>query len=629
MNITIHRGTHQIGGCVTEYEYNGWRLFVDYGETLPGAPASEPLKVEDLTHGDLTKSALLITHYHGDHIGNITELSEDIPVYMSEKSREIQLTYSRHMSQTGMEKYKSMLTHVEQARTFQPGVAFEFGPFKMMPIIMDHSAFDAAAFRIEADGVSIFHTGDFRTHGFRSSTLPKVLETYIGKVDYVVCEGTNVSRPDATSKTERELQDEFEQRFLEHKGNVVYLSSSNIDRLFAIYHAAYRAGRPFYVDAYQKRMMDIVAQRDHIWGKSGTYKYGKYAPTELQYSDGKFRVNEKFLDFLDKKGYVLVARANARFDQLLQEIPGEKTNYLSMWKGYVKKDCPAYNERLAQSLGEDYQYLHTSGHCDMGGMNMLFERLSPRAIIPIHTDKPEAFAQLFADRWPVVLLADGESISPISSRLADSCSAEIYCLKDPDDSLEVVEGPETGDRPQFWALDNCILGKFSTLDDAKAILSHTCYRPQALLGYVVEKIEDMWPAQSQVFDAEWRLLAEYIHGGHRPGGKKYQEPCRFQSGEKVLAVIRAGLDCIVPATVIGPQSLELIRQYLEYDDELLGAPSYEEIVGSYNDWDWDAVFVKPLVRLRNEFHKMSPIEPVQRIHLFPLSSPNEAIGQDR
>ena len=24
MNITIHRGTHRIGGCVTEYEYDGW-----------------------------------------------------------------------------------------------------------------------------------------------------------------------------------------------------------------------------------------------------------------------------------------------------------------------------------------------------------------------------------------------------------------------------------------------------------------------------------------------------------------------------------------------------------------------------------------------------------------------------
>ena len=61
MKITVHRGTDQIGGCVTEYESNGWKLFVDYGEQLPGASISDKqLDVEGLTYGDISKSALLI-----------------------------------------------------------------------------------------------------------------------------------------------------------------------------------------------------------------------------------------------------------------------------------------------------------------------------------------------------------------------------------------------------------------------------------------------------------------------------------------------------------------------------------------------------------------------------------------
>ena len=55
MTITIHRGTHQIGGCVTEYEHDGWHLFVDYGEELPGGPKTGDLQVEGLTKGDLSK----------------------------------------------------------------------------------------------------------------------------------------------------------------------------------------------------------------------------------------------------------------------------------------------------------------------------------------------------------------------------------------------------------------------------------------------------------------------------------------------------------------------------------------------------------------------------------------------
>ena len=91
MKIIIHRGTDQIGGCVTEYQHKGWKLFVDYGEQLPGSPISSPLDIEGLTKGDLTKSVLLITHYHGDHIGCIKDLPKELPIYMGELGRDIHL----------------------------------------------------------------------------------------------------------------------------------------------------------------------------------------------------------------------------------------------------------------------------------------------------------------------------------------------------------------------------------------------------------------------------------------------------------------------------------------------------------------------------------------------------------
>ena len=56
MKITIHRGTHQIGGCVTEYEHEGWHLFVDYGEELSGSPKSGDLLVESLIHQNILNS---------------------------------------------------------------------------------------------------------------------------------------------------------------------------------------------------------------------------------------------------------------------------------------------------------------------------------------------------------------------------------------------------------------------------------------------------------------------------------------------------------------------------------------------------------------------------------------------
>lgn len=413
MKIRIHRGTHQIGGCVTEYEHDGWHLFVDYGEELPGGPKTGDLQVEGLTHGDISKSALLITHYHGDHIGRITSLPKDLPIYMGKVGHEIQTVYSNHMKFVN-ETHREMVKRLPSIQTFREGEGFKLGPFNILPVTVDHSAFDAYAFKIVADGVSVYHTGDFRLHGFRSGKTDKLMQQYVGKVDYVVCEGTNVARPEAKSKTESALQKDFISLFKENKGCVIYLSSTNIDRLFSLYHAALKAGRPFYVDRYQKQMMDIVVEGDSIWARSPWYQYGKKEPQALIYDridKNHFFVSNKFKKYLAQKGYVLIARPNERFGHLLEQIPGEKKKVLSMWNGYLKEGTDAYNENLAKALGNDYEYLHTSGHIDVNDLKHVFQLLQPQAIIPIHTDKPEEFANQFSNEWPVVLLNDGEGIS--------------------------------------------------------------------------------------------------------------------------------------------------------------------------------------------------------------------------
>ena len=413
MTITIHRGTDQIGGCVTEYEYNDWRLFVDYGEELPGGPKTGELQVDGLTHGDLSKSALLITHYHGDHIGSITKLPKDLPIYMGKVGRDIQMVVSNHLKSVN-NAHHEMLERLPSFRTFREGEYFKFGPFNIKPVTVDHSAFDAYAFRIEANGVSAYHTGDFRLHGFRSSKFFKILGKYVGKVDYLVCEATNILRPSATSKKESALQREFESLFKEKKSIVVYLSSTNIDRLFSLYHAALKAGRPFYVDKYQKDIMDIVVNSNSIWTHSELYQYGKYEPETLmhhKFDKNRFFISDSFKEYLDKNGYVLIARSSERFDDLLERIPGEKQKVLSMWDGYVKEGTDAFNENLANSLDGDYYYMHTSGHVDIKDLRDFFRQLQPKAIIPIHTDNPEKFVKLFSDEWQVIRLYDGQSIT--------------------------------------------------------------------------------------------------------------------------------------------------------------------------------------------------------------------------
>lgn len=61
MDITIHRGTRQIGGCVTEIATANARIIIDFGAELPrNEEPSNPLAIEGLTYGNASYDAVFL-----------------------------------------------------------------------------------------------------------------------------------------------------------------------------------------------------------------------------------------------------------------------------------------------------------------------------------------------------------------------------------------------------------------------------------------------------------------------------------------------------------------------------------------------------------------------------------------
>lgn len=433
----------------------------------------------------------------------------------------------------------------------------------------------------------------------------------IGHVDYVVCEGTNVNRPDVASKSEHELQKEFEEAFKENKYNVVYLSSTNIDRLFGLYHAALRAHRPFYVDNFQLEMMDIVAGRDTIWGKSRLYRFKDGIRPQSLFSNGaSFSVNDNFIEHLKEKGYVIVARSGEKFDNLLSRIPSEgRKTYLSMWDGYVDESNAAYNPTLAKSLANGYEYMHTSGHCDMQSMENLFKLLRPYAIIPIHTDNPRAFAGLFSDKWPIILLEDGESFSAIKDPGWDDTQAKVMTYNKPDDSIEVIENP---DNHPWYLVVGRSLGEFFSCEDADFALHHVVYAPNRLLAYAIEDVEDMSPWCIQIYNIDFTLHSKYSWGGHKPREENYHEKTPFAPGDIVYAIIDN--DFLIPCAVIAPTTRNYFKK--KYKEDGWPDKVINDFIKDIWDWDWDTVVVRPLVKIKSGSVEISSDIAVPRIYLF-------------
>lgn len=61
MQIKIHRGVNQIGGCVTEIKSNKTRILIDVGSNLPTCESEVKVNIERITK---KCDAVLITHYH-------------------------------------------------------------------------------------------------------------------------------------------------------------------------------------------------------------------------------------------------------------------------------------------------------------------------------------------------------------------------------------------------------------------------------------------------------------------------------------------------------------------------------------------------------------------------------------
>ena len=277
--ITIYRGSHQIGGCVTEIKTENHRIVIDFGENLPDSQTEHVMTDDELLHTVFDGKpcdGVLFTHYHNDHIGMYKKIPGDIPLYIGSTAKKILEILTEKLDSIPNTVDKG-LPRIQGMNVFQPAEKITaFGDIRVTPFVIDHSALDAYMFLIEIDGKKILFTGDFREHGIagEKNTLEKVIQTYIHKVDILITEGTMLSRREEAKQnpiqTEKDLGKRARELFKKNKESVILVSSTNLDSIMEFYHAL-PWGMGFVCDAYQAKLM-LAAMED-----KGKY-YSKYRP---------------------------------------------------------------------------------------------------------------------------------------------------------------------------------------------------------------------------------------------------------------------------------------------------------------------------------------------------------------
>ena len=392
MKLCIHRGTHQIGGIAAEISTASTRILIDMGDELSLDPnfVSAPLHIPGVTDANGRCDAVLFTHYHGDHTGQMLRIRPDIPLYAGALAKDIM----RLSAERGGQKNEALCRRIETIQAFSPGKPFLIGDIQITPFCIDHSACDSYLFLIEADGKRLLYTGDFRLHGVRGKTMDKILDRRIGKVDAIITEGTTVSRTDGKTVTEWELQARVRNYLQQYKYVFVLCATTNLDRIFALARAVPR-GKYCICDDYQKMLVETVSK--HWSGISSFYEM----PKLLSF---KHHPPARFAEL----GGLMFVRANSKFGAIIcQYDPAQSILLYSMWDGYRTKPGSTIPDFLA--LTDTWETLHTSGHASPDDLRHVIEKADPEIVIPIHTEAPQKMQTLCQNR-KVILLKDREEL---------------------------------------------------------------------------------------------------------------------------------------------------------------------------------------------------------------------------
>ena len=440
MKLTIHRGTHEIGGsCVELCSDSGeTRIVLDIGMPLVESDGSqyEWKKYQKMTLKELVEkrilppveglyvhqqpsvSAVFLSHAHQDHYGFLRFVNRKIPIYMSEGSRSIVEVSSVFLKNLGIHAQQLDRVKTFDLRKKEP---IELNDFTITPYIMDHSAPDASAFLIEADGKRLFYTGDFRAHGRKGVLYTRLIENPIRDLDCLVMEGTNI-RPEEEEaeglyKNEEAVQQAiYDIIAVQQSYTFIFCSSQNLDRIVSIFKAVKDAHKTLVIDFYTaftlKKLGDALPGRkipQFSWDEIRLLAASHHEKTLKSYDEetlSKFREKAIELDELRSKhqNMVLISKDNTKFPGVLKDLDatGDAIAIYSQWSGYLKRS------KLKKNLEERsirLEEIHTSGHAYVEDLKRLADVLDPKYTVPIHTFQPEMYGDIFKN---VKQLADGE-----------------------------------------------------------------------------------------------------------------------------------------------------------------------------------------------------------------------------
>jgi ribonuclease J len=432
VSVTVYGGAGQIGGNKILVTDKDTRVMLDFGAgfsdgvayygsgiqprlvngagdyfefdmlpNLTGFYSEKALQNTPIKHTSPEIDAIVLSHYHSDHMGRIDLTDPEIPVYCGETTQLIHSAYSE-AGGSSLDDHKIV--------TFRTGHKFRIGAIEFEPVHVDHSIPGAYGFVIHTTEGPLVYTGDFRFHGPMGTMTHDLIERAAqARPKMLLTEGTRVRKEESKAEIGEPEVAERTSRLLARSDRLAFSSfrGNDVDRIVSFHEACKANGRRLVVSmkvamlleklAADKRLKVPRVGRDvSVYVKrkrKGAYDDREYLKWERTFLDGGLNAS----DIRSREKDYLLHLDQWYLPELI-DIKPQKGGV------YIHATTEAFNEEGEQDeqvihnwvdhFGFSYHQIHASGHAPMAGVLDLVNKIRSDEVVPIHTEEPSMFAPL-------------------------------------------------------------------------------------------------------------------------------------------------------------------------------------------------------------------------------------------
>jgi len=228
LKVKVLGAANEVGRSGFLVNCNGTNLLLDYGVLFGrrGSPPKYPLHVKPK---DL--DAIIITHAHLDHSGNVPSLfvSGNTDVYatpptfdLSKLLIEDMLKIEKNSHPFDLPELKNMMKNAKEIE-FKQKITKDNATFELRE---SGHVIGGSTVLVESEKKRLFYTGDIKTHGSR---MLRKMDLDIGEIDLLITESTYAKTEQKPRKeTEAELI-EFANEVMDRKG-ILFIPSFSVER---------------------------------------------------------------------------------------------------------------------------------------------------------------------------------------------------------------------------------------------------------------------------------------------------------------------------------------------------------------------------------------------------------------